>query len=100
MSKKITIYETTLCCASGVCGPNSDQALIGLQDTIAKARQHGIETQRFMITSHPREFYQNPAVMKLMQDKQLKALPITAVDGAIIKSGSYPSLEELEQFFQ
>ncbi len=99
MAKKITIYEPTLCCSSGVCGPNPDQALIALQDTLAKAKEHGIETERYMITTHPKKFMENPEVMKLMQKQQLKALPITAVDGEIIKMGSYPTLEELNEFF-
>ncbi len=97
MAKRITIYEPNLCCASGVCGPNPDQALIRLQDTLEKIKAEGIETERFTITSNPRQFTQNPEVMKLMQEKQLEALPITAVDEKIIKVGSYPSLDELRQ---
>ena len=99
MAKKITLYEPTMCCSSGVCGPNPDQALISLQDTIDKAKARGIETERFQITSHPRKFTENAEVMKLMQKQQLKALPITAVDGQIIKAGSYPTLAELEAHF-
>jgi hypothetical protein len=99
MAKTITLYEPTLCCSSGVCGPNPDQALIALQDTIAKAKEKGIQTERFQITTHPRKFTENAEVMKLMQKQQLKALPITAIDGQIIKAGSYPSLEELAKYF-
>ena len=99
MAKTIIIYEPTLCCSSGVCGPNPDQALIALQDTIAKAKNLGISTERYQITSNPKKFTENAAVMKLMQQKQLTALPITEVDGTIIKSGSYASFEELNQYF-
>ena len=99
MAKTILIYEPTLCCSSGVCGPNPDQALIELQDTLAKAKELGITTERYMITSHPKKFTENPEVMKLMQQKQLAALPITEVDGKIIKSGSYPSFDELNKYF-
>jgi len=98
MTSKVTIYEPTLCCSSGVCGPNPDQALIRLQDTIAKIKELGIQTERFTITSHPRQFTQNPEVMKLLQQNQLQALPITEVDGKIVKTGSYPSLEELKSY--
>ncbi|MBN1368714.1 MAG: arsenite efflux transporter metallochaperone ArsD [Dehalococcoidaceae bacterium] len=99
MTNKVTIYEPNLCCSSGVCGPNPDQALIRLQDTIAKIKELGVETQRFTITSHPREFTRNPEVMKLLQQNQLEALPITEIDGKIVKTGSYPSLEELRSNF-
>lgn len=99
MTSKITIYEPTLCCSSGVCGPNPDQALIRLQDTIARIKEMGVQTERFTITSHPREFTRNPEVMKLLQSKQLEVLPITEIDGKIIKTGSYPTLEELTGSF-
>ncbi|UCE97736.1 MAG: arsenite efflux transporter metallochaperone ArsD [Dehalococcoidia bacterium] len=99
MNKKITIYEPTLCCDSGVCGPNPDQALITLQDTIDKAKEKGIETERFTITSHPKKFQENPEVIKLLQEKKLNALPITAFEGQIIKAGSYPTLDELIRYF-
>jgi hypothetical protein len=99
MAKKITLYEPTMCCSSGVCGPAPDQALITLQDTIDKAKERGIETERFQLTSQPKKFTENPEVMKLLQKQPIKALPITAVDGQIIKVGSYPTFEELSQHF-
>ncbi len=99
MAKKITLYEPTLCCSSGVCGPNPDMALVSLQDTIAKCKNQGVETERFQITTHPRKFTENAEVMKLMQSQQLKCLPITSVDGKIVKYGSYPTLAELMPYF-
>jgi len=99
MAKKIILYEPTMCCSSGVCGPAPDQALISLQDTLAKAKGLGVETERYQLTSHPRKFTENPEVMKHLQKEPLKALPITAVDGQIIKVGSYPTFEELSKHF-
>ena len=95
MAKKVTLYEPTMCCSSGVCGPNPDQALITLQDTIDKVKERGIEVERFQLTSNPRKFTENPEVMMMMRTDPLKSLPITAVDGKIIKSRSYPTLAEL-----
>ena len=100
MNKKITLYEPPMCCSSGVCGPNPDQALITLQDTLDKARESGFETERFTIVTHPKKFQENPEVIKLMQEKKLDALPITAFDGQIIKVGSYPTFEELSKYFK
>ena len=98
MAKEVILYEPTLCCPSGVCGPNPDQALISLQDTIDNIKERGIEVGRYQITTHPRKFTENAEVMKLMQQRQLEALPITAVDGKIIKIGSYPSFAELQPY--
>jgi len=58
MAKKITLYEPTMCCSSGVCGPNPDQALISLQDTIDKAKARGIETGVYYpLPLHLQELY-------------------------------------------
>jgi hypothetical protein len=99
MAKTLTLYEPTMCCSSGVCGPAPDEALVSLQDTIARAKEKGVSTERFQITTHPRKFTENPEVLKLMKERQLNCLPIVALDGQIIKIGSYPTYEELEKLF-
>lgn len=93
---KITIYESAMCCSSGVCGPNPDKSLIDLQDTIEKIREMGCEVERFSITQHPKKFRENPAIIKLIQEHQIKALPVTTYEGQIFKVGTYPSLGELQ----
>lgn len=98
MTKKIIIYDPPMCCASGVCGPNPDQTLIALQDTIAEVKKQGVEVERYLITQSPQEFKKNPEVIKLIQENQLKVLPITTFNGKIVKSGSYPTLVEFKQF--
>ena len=98
MAKEFILFEPTLCCPSGVCGPNPDQSLISLQDTIDKVKTRGIEVGRYQITTHPRKFTENAEVMKLMQERQLEALPITAVDGKIVKFGKYPTFDELQAY--
>jgi hypothetical protein len=98
MKNKIIIYDPPMCCSSGVCGPNPDQALINLQDTLEKVRVLGVEIERYLITQSPQKFKENPAVIKLIQEQQLKALPITTCDGKIVKTGVYPTLKEFTKF--
>ena len=98
MNTKIIIYDPPMCCSTGVCGPNPDQSLISLQDTIKKVKEMGAEVERYLITQSPQKFKENPEVIKLIQEKQLKALPITTCDGKIVKTGAYPTLEEFKKF--
>lgn len=98
MKIKIIIYDPPMCCSSGVCGPNPDKTLIDLQDTLAKVRETGIEVERYLITQSPEKFKENPAVIKLIQEQQLKALPITTCNGKIVKTDSYPTFEEFKKF--
>jgi len=97
VAQEIILYEPTLCCSSGVCGPNPDQALVALQDTIDRIKEFGICVERFQITTRPRKFMENAEVMNILQ-KQINALPITTVDGKIIKIGSYPSLADFQPY--
>jgi hypothetical protein len=87
-----------MCCSTGVCGPDPDQSLIEFQDTLTKLKNLGVEVERYIITQSPEKFKENPKVIKLIQEQQLKVLPITAMNGKIVKTGSYPTLEEFKKF--
>ena len=98
MKNKFVIYDPPMCCSTGVCGPNPDQALINLQDTLEKVRKMEAEVERYLITQSPQAFRDNPEIIKLIQEKQLKALPITTCDGKVVKTGAYPTFEEFKKF--
>lgn len=98
MQPKFIIYDPPMCCSTGVCGPNPDQTLIDFQNTLAELNKLGIEIERYIITQSPEKFKENPQVIKLIQEKQLSVLPITALNGTIVKTGSYPTLEEFQNF--
>ena len=97
---KLIIYETAMCCSSGICGPSPDQTLIGLQDTIDRIRKTDTIVERYSITQNPKKFMENPQIIKLIQEQQLKALPITLFNGNVMKVGSYPTKEELQALVQ
>lgn len=98
MTKKIIIYDPPMCCSTGVCGPNQDQSLIELQDTLTELKKSGVEIERYIITQSPEIFKKNPQILRLIQEQQLKVLPITTMDGTIVKTGSYPTLKEFKKF--
>ena len=97
MKNKFVIYDPPMCCSTGVCGPNPDQALINLQDTLEKVRELGAEIKRYLITQSPQKFKENSEVIKLIQKQQLKVLPITTCNGKIVKTGAYPTLKEFKK---
>lgn len=97
--KKVIIYDPPMCCSSGVCGPNPDQTLIDFQDTYTKLKQSGQDIERYIITQSPEKFKENPKIIKLIQEQQLKVLPITTVDGVVVKTGTYPAGKELQEYF-
>ena len=100
MKNKIVIYDPPMCCSSGLCGPNPDQKLIDLQTSITELQKSGVEVERYIITQSPEKFKANPEVIKLIQENDLKILPVTTLNGKVTKTGSYPTKVELSAWLR
>jgi hypothetical protein len=96
---KIEIFEPTLCCPTGVCGPEPDKNLIDLQNTIVALQKAMIGVDRYAINQTPLAFVRNQAVKELMQKHGPAKLPVTLLDGVIIKQESYPTIKDLVPYF-
>lgn len=92
---KIEIFEPALCCASGICGPEPDKALLDLQNVIQTITAAGIEVKRYAINQAAIAFVSNATVKEFIRSKGTDKLPLTLLDGQIIKQEAYPSLEDL-----
>lgn len=94
---KIEIFDPPMCCPTGICGPNVDQTLIDVNEMFDSLQKEGVRVERYQMTSQPHAFMSNSAVMKLVQEKQMAALPITVVDNQVIKTGSYPTRDDFNK---
>ncbi len=94
---RIEFFEPPMCCPTGVCGPSVDEKLVRLTENIEslKNKYEGIQIERYMITQHPMKFKENHGVYKLVKDNGRKILPITVINGQVIKTHEYPTLEEM-----
>ena len=95
---KLEIFEPSLCCESGVCGPEPDKVLIDLQNTIQLLKKAGVETKRYAINQAPLVFVQNAVVRDFIKANGPGKLPLVLLDNKIIKSGAYPTTDELKTF--
>ncbi len=91
----IELFDPPMCCPTGLCGPELDQTLLDVSEMIMTLQAEGMAVQRYQMTSDPQKFMNNNDVMRLVREQQMAALPITAVHGQVIKTGAYPTLEEL-----
>ena len=91
----VEMFDPPMCCPTGLCGPTLDQTLLDVNEMIFALQRDNLRVGRYQMTSHPNAFLGNAEVMKLVREKQMEALPIIVVRGKIIKSGAYPSLEEV-----
>jgi len=95
---KLEFFEKTMCCATGLCGPSVDKTLVRLQENIEylSRKYHNLEIRRYQPQTHGLIFRANKEVMELISKYGNKALPITLLDGEVIKYGHYPSLHQLK----
>jgi hypothetical protein len=92
----IEIFDPPMCCPTGLCGPTLDQTLLDVNEMILSLQAEGVSIERYQMTSDPQAFLNNPAVMRLVREQQMAALPITIIRGKVIKAGSYPTLTEIK----
>ncbi len=93
---KLEIFESTLCCPTGVCGPEPDKKLIELQNVLQVLSKAGIKVDRHAINQSPLAFTKNQVVKQFIQSEGPGKLPVTLLNGEIIKKGGYPDLKDLE----
>lgn len=93
---KVEIFDPSLCCPTGLCGPTIDPVLLDVNEMVLKLQAQGVQVERYLMTAQPRAFMANPQVFRLIRERQLAALPITTVNGQIIKVGAYPTLDEVQ----
>lgn len=91
----VEVFDPPLCCPTGLCGPVLDTTLVDLGEAILALQSEGRAVTRHMMTSDPQAFMRNREVYEAIRARQLEALPITVVRGRIVKTGAYPTLDEL-----
>ena len=96
--KNIQIFDPALCCSSGVCGVDVDQALVSLAADLDWAKQQGIVVERFNLAQQPMDFARNATVRAFLERSGAEALPLVLVDGEVALAGRYPNRAELTRW--
>ncbi len=91
----VEVFDPPLCCPTGLCGPVLDTTLLDLGEAIVALQSEGHAVTRHMMTTDPQAFMRNREVYQAIKARQLEVLPITVVRGRIVKTGAYPTLDEL-----
>lgn len=94
----IQIYDPALCCNSGVCGAELDQALVNAAADIDWAKQQGAAIERFNLAQQPIAFAENDIVKAFLVRSGAEALPVTLLNGEIALAGRYPTRAELARW--
>lgn len=96
--KKIEIFDPAMCCSTGVCGPSVDPELTRVASAVYSLEQKKFDITRYNLANDPGAFADNEAVNQILHEKGPDALPVTLLNGEVIKTGTYPSNEELAEW--
>jgi hypothetical protein len=91
MIMNVQVFDKPMCCSTGICGPQVDQALVLFAGDLDWLRRQGVNVERFNLSQQPRAFATQPDVRAALQTKGVDVLPIIRVDGRIVCQGTYPS---------
>lgn len=92
----VEIFDPPMCCPTGMCGPTVDKTLLSVNEMVLALEAQGVQVRRYQMATQPGAFLRNREVYQLLQKQQMAALPITVVNGRVIKVGAYPALSEIE----
>lgn len=96
--KNIEIFDPAMCCSTGVCGPSIDPELLRVATVINSLKEKGIIIKRHGLSSEPQDFISNKVISEILQKEGADILPVTLLDGEIVKTKSYPTNEEFSEW--
>ncbi len=94
----IQVFDPALCCSTGVCGVDVDQALVSFSADVEWAKQNGARIERYNLAQEPLAFAENAAVRGFLERSGHEALPLILVDGEVALAGRYPKRAEIARW--
>ncbi len=97
--KAIQIFDPALCCSTGVCGVDVDQALVEFAADVDWLKKQGVTVERFNLAQQPQAFANHATIRDLLHAQGEAALPAIVADGEVKHRGlPYPSRSQLAQW--
>jgi len=94
----VRVYEPALCCNTGVCGEDVDQALVTFTADLTALAEQGADVARHNLANDPMAFATDETVRTFLQVAGSDGLPLTTVDGVTVMTGRYPTRDQLARF--
>ncbi|MGO1317795.1 MAG: arsenite efflux transporter metallochaperone ArsD [Cellulomonadaceae bacterium] len=91
----IQVFEGPLCCNTGVCGSDPDQALVDFTADLDWLTRQGVSVRRANLAQDPAAFADSAVARAFVQKVGASGLPLIVVDDVTVATGRYPSRAEL-----
>ena len=87
----IKVFDSAMCCATGVCGPDADDELAQFAAALDWAKKNGAQVDRFNLSHQPGAFAEDTRVKGLLESDGMDCLPLVFVDQDLLSKGAYPA---------
>ncbi len=94
----IRVFEPALCCNTGVCGEDVDQALVEFSADLDYLTSRGVDIARHNLANDPTAFVANPVVANFLTAAGSEGLPLVLVDDVTVLTGRYPTRAMLSRY--
>ncbi|MBW8068063.1 MAG: arsenite efflux transporter metallochaperone ArsD [Ferrovum sp.] len=94
----IHVFDPALCCSTGICGVQVDQALVTFAADVDWAKKNGAQIERMNLAQQPLAFAENATVRSFLERSGPEALPLILVEGEVALAGRYPTRTELARW--
>ncbi len=94
----IDVFEPALCCNTGVCGEDVDQALFTFSADLDWVSGNGGAVVRHNLAHDPLALAENDAVRQFLQLSGSAGLLLVLVDGVTVLTGAYPDRAQLARW--
>ena len=94
---RVQIYDPSMCCSTGVCGPVVDPGLARFASDVKWLKEAGVEVERYNLSQQPAAFSASAKVRTALQQDGVACLPLILIDGEIAFCGHYPTRRELAE---
>lgn len=95
---RIEVYDPPMCCSTGVCGTDADDALVRFAADLDWLARQGVEVRRYNLSQEPQAFTGNEHVARLLNETAGEALPVILADGQVVSQSVYPTRDQLGGF--
>lgn len=96
--KEMKIYDSTLCCPTGLCGVDIDPELMRIAVVLETLKKKGIHVDRFNLRDNAQVYVDNKTINECLMNEAVEVFPITTLDGEIVLKKTYPSNAQISEW--
>lgn len=98
--KTMKIYDSALCCPTGLCGVNIDPELMRIAVVVETLKRKGILVERYNLKDNPQVYVDTKVINDCLMNESADVLPITMLDNEIVMKKAYPSNKQIAEWLQ